>query len=58
MEGRTYLLGREGQIYIDSPMVCKQYAEIKIINGKTYLRDLNATNGIYLFTPIYLKVIN
>ena len=49
MEGRTYLLGREGHIYIDSPMVSKQHAEIKIINGRIYLRDLNSTNGTYLF---------
>ena len=48
MEGRTYLLGREGHIYIDSPMVSKQHAEIKIIDGRIYLRDLNSTNGTYL----------
>ncbi len=49
MEGRSYLLGREGHIYIDSPMVSKHHAEIKIINGRIYLRDLNSTNGTYLF---------
>ena len=48
LEGRTYLLGREGHIYIDSPMVSKQHAEIKIINGRIHLRDLNSTNGTYL----------
>lgn len=48
MEGRTYLLGREGHIYIDSPMVSKQHAELKIINGRIHLRDLNSTNGTYL----------
>jgi len=47
-EGRTYLLGREGHIYIDSPMVSKHHAEIKIIKGRIYLRDLNSTNGTYL----------
>ncbi len=48
LEGRTYLLGREGHIYIDSPMVSKHHAEIKIIKGRIYLRDLNSTNGTYL----------
>ena len=48
MEGRTYIVGREGHIYVDSPSVSKQHAEIKIINGKIYLRDLGSTNGTYL----------
>ena len=48
LEGRTYLLGREGHIYIDSPMVSKHHAEIRIIKGRIYLRDLNSTNGTYL----------
>ena len=48
LEGRTYLLGREGHIYIDSSMVSKHHAEIKIIKGRIYLRDLNSTNGTYL----------
>ncbi|MCP4981076.1 MAG: FHA domain-containing protein [Gammaproteobacteria bacterium] len=48
MEGRTYILGREGHIYIDSPTASKQHAEIKVVNGKIYLRDLDSTNGTYL----------
>lgn len=48
MEGRTFILGREGHIYIDSPTVSKQHAELKIINRRVYLRDLNSTNGTYL----------
>jgi len=48
MEGQTYIIGREGHIYIDSPTVSKQHAEISITNGKIYLRDLNSTNGTYL----------
>ncbi len=48
MEGRTYMIGREGHIYIDSPSVSKQHAEISITNGRIYLRDLNSTNGTYL----------
>ena len=48
LEGRTYLLGREGHIYIDSPIVSKHHAEIRILKGRIYLRDLNSTNGTYL----------
>ena len=48
MEGRTFILGREGHIYIYSPTVSKQHAEIKIIKGRIYLRDLNSANGTYL----------
>ena len=48
LDGRTYIIGREGHIYIDSPMVSQQHAEIKIVYGKISLRDLNSTNGTYL----------
>jgi len=48
MEGRTYIIGREGHIYIDSFTVSKQHAAITITNGKIYLRDLDSTNGTYL----------
>ena len=48
MEGRTYIIGREGHIYINSPSASKRHAEIKIINGRIYLRDLNSTNGTFL----------
>jgi len=33
MEGRTFILGRQGHIYIDSSEASKQHAEIKIIKG-------------------------
>ncbi len=48
LEGRTFILGREGHIYIDSPSASKHHAEIKITGGKIYLRDLNSSNGTYL----------
>ena len=48
MEGRTYILGRDGHIYIDSGTASKHHAEIRIKNGKVYLRDLNSTNGTFL----------
>ena len=48
MEGRSYVIGREGHICIDNPTVSKYHATIKISDGKIYLRDLNSTNGTYL----------
>ncbi len=48
MEGRTFILGREGHIYVDSTTASKHHAEISIIRGKVYLRDLGSTNGTFL----------
>lgn len=48
MEGRTFILGREGHIYIDSPTASKHHAEITIIGGRIHLRDLQSTNGTFL----------
>ena len=48
MESRTYIIGREGHIYLDDKTVSKQHAEIQIMNGEIYLRDLGSTNGTYL----------
>ena len=48
MEGRTFILGREGHIYIDSPTASKHHAEITIKGGKVFLRDLDSTNGTFL----------
>ena len=48
MESRTYRIGREGHIYINDPAVSKQHAEIQIMNGEVYLRDLGSTNGTFL----------
>ena len=47
MEGRTFILGREGHIYIDSPTASKHHAEICIEDGKVILRDLKSTNGTF-----------
>ncbi len=48
MEGRTFILGREGHIYIDSSTASKHHAEICIENGEIILRDLKSTNGTFL----------
>ena len=48
MDGRTYSIGRNGDIRIDDPAVSRKHAEIRFTQGKIFLRDLNSTNGIYL----------
>ena len=45
---QTYVVGREGHIFINDPTVSKKHAEIQIKNGEIYLRDLESTNGTYL----------
>ena len=48
LEGRTYIIGREGHIYISDPAVSKEHAEMNIVDGKIRIRDLDSTNGTYL----------
>jgi len=48
LEGKTFIIGREGHIYIESTSASRHHAEIKVIDGKIHLRDLNSTNGTYL----------
>ena len=48
MEGRIFILGREGHIFVDSNTASKHHAEISIADGKVYLRDLGSTNGTFL----------
>ena len=47
LEGRKFILGREGHIFIDSSTASKHHAQISIIKGKVYLRDLDSTNGTF-----------
>lgn len=48
VNGQTYIIGRKGDICIDSPLVSKQHASIVIKNERIYLRDLNSTNGTFV----------
>ncbi len=48
MQNHSYIIGREGHIYLDDMTVSKKHAEIEIKNGEIYLRDLESTNGVYL----------
>lgn len=47
LEGRKFIIGREGHIYVSDPAASKEHAEIEIIGGRILIRDLNSTNGIY-----------
>ena len=48
MEGRSYIVGREGHIYINDKSVSRQHAEIRFIDGRIHIRDLDSTNGTYV----------
>ena len=48
VDGRAYIIGRAGDIRINSPSVSKRHAEMIIKNRRIYLRDLKSTNGIFL----------
>ena len=48
MDSRTYIIGREGHIFLNDKTVSKQHAELQIMSGEIYLRDLHSTNGTYL----------
>ena len=48
LEGRTFILGRQGHILITSSAASRQHAEIIIRKGQIYLRDLASKNGLYL----------
>ena len=48
LEGRAFILGRQGHILINSPAAGRHHAELRIRDGKIYLRDLDSKNGLYL----------
>jgi hypothetical protein len=48
LEGRSFILGRQGHILIASLAAGRQHAEISIREGKVYLRDLGSRNGILI----------
>ena len=48
MEGRTFIVGREGHIYIKDKSVSRKHAAIEFIDGEIRMRDLDSTNGTYV----------
>ena len=48
LEGRSFIIGREGHIYVDDPAVSKEHAEMSIVDGRVRIRDLNSTNGLFV----------
>jgi pSer/pThr/pTyr-binding forkhead associated (FHA) protein len=39
----------ETRIWLDHETVSNQHAEIGVLDGKIFLKDLNSTNGTYIF---------
>jgi len=54
IDGRTYIIGREGHIRINSPSVSRQHVKMTIKNRRVYLRDMDSTNGTYLVIDDHL----
>ena len=48
LQGKAYIIGREGHIYISDPAASKRHAELSFVDGKIRIRDLGSTNGIYI----------
>ena len=48
LEGRSFVIGRHGHIFIDSITASNRHAEIRIVDQKILLRDLDSTNGTFL----------
>ena len=48
LEGRSFILGRQGHILISAAAAGRQHAEISIRKGKIYLRDLDSRNGTFI----------
>ncbi len=48
-KSQTYIIGRDGHIYLGDISVSRQHAELTFSVGKIRLRDLNSTNGIFVF---------
>ena len=55
-ETQTYIIGREGHIYLSDISVSRQHAEITFRDGKILLRDLNSTNGVFMIKNKVLTV--
>lgn len=47
-QDQSFIIGREGHIYIGDPSVSKYHAEISVSRQGIYLKDLDSTNGTYL----------
>ncbi len=47
LEGRKFIIGREGHVYVSDPAASKEHAELEIVDGRILIRDLDSTNGIY-----------
>ncbi|MGB5329528.1 MAG: FHA domain-containing protein [Gammaproteobacteria bacterium] len=48
MDGRTYIIGRAGQIRIHDSSVSRSHAKITFVDGMIRIRDLCSTNGTFV----------
>lgn len=48
MVDKVFIIGRNGDIYIDDMSVSKRHAEIQLRGNEIYMRDLGSTNGTFL----------
>ena len=49
VEGKPYIIGREGHIYINDRHASRRHAVIRLYRGKITLRDLGSENGTYIY---------
>ncbi len=57
-EGRSYIVGRSGHIRINDPFASRFHAELNVVNGRFFLRDLGSSNGTYLVSENKLERLN
>lgn len=47
MAGRTYIIGRRGEITLNDDTVSGRHAELTVLDGSFFLTDLGSTNGTW-----------
>ena len=48
IDGKPCVIGRDAHVKIDDPSLSRGHADIRFVDGKIILRDLESTNGTYL----------
>lgn len=49
VDTQPYVIGREGQIYINDDHVSRRHAVIRLYKGRITLRDLGSGNGTQIY---------
>ena len=58
LEGQTFVIGREGHIYLHDETVSRKHASIRVSGGRIYLADLGSRNGTYLVKKDQLSIVD